>query len=181
MPRADHRARSTVQVGANTIFKQDGWPNLLPTVREAVKLCHAIIQEGQWLAILYVLQTIKGHRPLPNLSTGSNNSSWQTMLENCYAAVSIASGVKCQQFNARKNPDLESSRLLYEQSRPPQQARPDRPTWLKPVSLCFMDNSSSKGHYKCVEPTFDTYLYVCTLKNVYDTTRHTQPTWHTAH
>ena len=125
-----------VQISANRIFKVTGRPNLLPLVRRAVDLNHKIVVEGQMLATLHTIRMVQANIALPTLATGSKNeTAWRSMVENCYAAVSQATGPKCQQFSASSHPDLASSLALYNQSLPAGHSRPTRPTWLKPVSL----------------------------------------------
>ena len=128
---------SNVQVGANRIFKAPGKVDLLPAVRNAVELNQAIIVEGQMLATLHVLRLLRNNRRdlIPRLGTGTNQSQWQTMMCNCYAAVSHATGTRCQEFSASNHPDLAETYLLYQQSLPAGHVKPIRPTWLKHVSL----------------------------------------------
>lgn len=123
-----------VQVGANRIFKAPGKVNLLTAVRDAVQLNQSIIVEGQMLATLHVLRLIRDGKAnlIPALGTGSQ---WQTMMENCYAAVSHATGDSCQQFSAEKYPDLGETYQLYQQSLPAGHVKPTKPTWLKHVSI----------------------------------------------
>ena len=126
---------SVIQVGANTIFKPAGCINLLPLVRTAVELSHKILVEGHLLANLHVLRLLQNNQALPHLSTGTNQSKWQTMLENCYAAVSQAVGPGCQQFTPGKEPELDTSYQQYQQCLEDNHVKPTRPTWLKHVSI----------------------------------------------
>ena len=111
------RTSTNVQVGANLIFKALGKVDLLPAVQTAVEL-HQLIVEGQMLATLHVLRLICNNRGdlIPRLGTGTNQSQWQTMMYNCYSAVSHATGINCQKFSANKHPDLAETYLLYQQS-----------------------------------------------------------------
>ena len=140
---------SVIQVGANTIFKPPGSINLLPHVRTAVILSHQIIVEGHMLANLHILRLLNTNQPLPWLSTGGRDSTWQTMMDNCYAAVSQAVGPHCQQFSANKHPELATSYAMYQQSLPAGHIKPTRPTWLKHVSLstptCHVPSSTPWG------------------------------------
>ena len=126
-----------VQVGANRIFKAPGKVNLLPAVRDAVQLNQSIIIEGQMLATLHVLRLIRKNNAgrLPPLGTGTNHSQWQTMMYNCYAAVSHATGDSHRDFSAVKYPELAQTYELYKQSLPAGHVKPTRPTWLKHVSM----------------------------------------------
>ncbi|KAL3143369.1 hypothetical protein ABBQ38_002199 [Trebouxia sp. C0009 RCD-2024] len=133
---------TVVQVGANTIFKSAGCINLLPLVRTAVATSHQILVEGHMLASLHILRLLSTNQPLPPLSTGTKESKWQTMMDNCYAAVSQAVGPHCQQFSAAKQPELATTYALYQQSLPAGHVKPTRPTWLKHVSLSWHSNFS---------------------------------------
>ncbi|KAL3142401.1 hypothetical protein ABBQ38_002736 [Trebouxia sp. C0009 RCD-2024] len=124
---------TVVQVGANTIFKSAGCVNLLPLVRTAVTTSHQILVEGHMLASLHILRLLSTNQPLPPLSTGTKESKWQTMMDNCYAAVSQAVGPCCQQFSAAKQPELATTYAQYQQSLPAGHVKPTRPTWLKHV------------------------------------------------
>ncbi|KAL3161288.1 hypothetical protein ABBQ38_009644 [Trebouxia sp. C0009 RCD-2024] len=124
---------TVVQVGANTIFKSAGRVNLLPLVRTAVTTSHQILVEGHLLASLHIMRLLSTNQPLPPLSTGTKESQWQTMMDNCYAAVSQAVGPHCQQFSAAKQPELATTYALYQQLLPAGHVKPTRPTWLKHV------------------------------------------------
>ena len=136
-PRAVRRVKSDsitcIQVGANRIFQQTGTPSILQTVRKAVLLNHAIIKEGHLLLLLHIIRALDNNLPLPALNSGKNDSKWQVLLDNCYAAVSNPTG-RSQPFQAEKHPDLNDSYLVYKQSLPMDHRKPDRPAWLKPVS-----------------------------------------------
>ena len=138
---------SVIQVGANTIFKPAGSINLLPIVRTAVELSHQILVEGHMLASLHVLRLLQENKPLPRLSTGNNESKWQTMMDNCYAAVSQAVGNGCQQFSPSKEPELAASYTIYQQCLPEHHVKPARPTWLKHVSLSWHSKLSQGAFY----------------------------------
>ncbi|KAL3131140.1 hypothetical protein ABBQ38_000445 [Trebouxia sp. C0009 RCD-2024] len=133
---------TVVQVGANTIFKSAGRVNLLPLVRTAVTTSHQILVEGHLLASLHIMRLLSTNQPLPPLSTGTKESQWQTMMDNCYAAVSQAVGPHCQQFSAAKQPELATTYALYQQLLPAGHVKPTRPTWLKHVSLSWHSNFS---------------------------------------
>ncbi|KAL3159595.1 hypothetical protein ABBQ38_010007 [Trebouxia sp. C0009 RCD-2024] len=137
---------TVVQVGANTIFKSAGRVNLLPLVRTAVTTSHQILVEGHMLASLHILRLLSTNQPLPPLSTGTKESKWQTMMDNCYAAVSQAVGPHCQQFSAAKQPELATTYALYQQLLPAGHVKPTRPTWLKHVSLSWHSNFSCHLH-----------------------------------
>ena len=125
-----------IQISANTIFKPTGRPNLLPLVRRAVDLNNKIVVEGQMLATLHTLRMVQMNIALPTLTTGNKNeTAWRSMVEQCYAAVSQATGPQCKQFSPTSHPDLASSLAVYNQCLPAGHSRPTRPTWLKPVSL----------------------------------------------
>ena len=157
---------SVIQVGANTIFKPAGSVNLLPLVRTAVTLSHQILVEGHMLATLHILRLLGSNQPLPPLSTGANESKWQTMMDNCYAAVSQAVGPRCQQFSATKEPELATSYALYQRSLPAGHVKPTRPTWLKPVSLSWHSKFSSAAI--CLGPTsFLLLQYAHTSQSVF--------------
>lgn len=143
---------SVIQVGANSIFKPAGCINLLPVVRTAVTLSHQILVEGHMLASLHVLRLLQNNQPLPRLCTGGSESKWQTMMDNCYAAVSQAVGPRCQQFSPNKEPELATSYNLYQHSLPAGHIKPERPTWLKPVSLSWLSNPSQAAFYppRCI-------------------------------
>lgn len=138
---------SVIQVGANTIFSPTGSTNLLPIVRDAVHLSHQILVEGHMLASLHVLRLLQNNQPLPRLSTGRNESKWQTMMDNCYAAVSQAVGPGCQQFSPSKDPELATSYAMYQQYLPAGHVKPTRPTWLKHVSLSWHSKLSQAAVY----------------------------------
>lgn len=144
----------TVQIAANKVFKTDGRPNLLPLVRKAVDLNHAIITEGHLLATIHTLRLLQANIPLPRLTSGEKETAWRSMLEQCYAAVSQATGPGCQNFSASKHPELAASLALYQQCLPPGHAKPTRPTWLKTVGQCHI----------C-----DILLALCTLQGVVKT------------
>ena len=109
---------------------------MLPLVRKAVDLDHKITVEGQMLATLHIIRMVQLGTALPTLSTGNKNeTAWRSMFEHCYAAVSQATGYRCQQFSPAKHPELASSLAVYNQCLPVGHSKPTRPTWLKPVSL----------------------------------------------
>ena len=115
--------------------KAPGKVNLLPAVRDAVQLNQT--SERQMLATLHVLRLIRENHAdrLPPLGTGTNHSLWQTMMSNCYAAVSHATGDNHQDVSAVKYPELAQTYELYKQSLPAGHVKPTRPTWLKHVSI----------------------------------------------
>ena len=129
---------SNVQVGANRIFKAPGKVDLLPAVRNAVELNQAIIVEGQLLATLHVLRLLRNNRRdlIPRLGTGTNQSQWQTMMCNCYAAVSHATGTRCQ---VQLGQGVRNSLLATTQ------------TWQRPTSctssLCQLDTSNQSDQH----------------------------------
>ena len=156
---ARHHSVSTVQVGANRIFKKAGFPNLLPIVCVAVDLNHAILQRGHLLATLHVLRLIRDHRPLPALSSGKGGSAWQSMLDQCYSAVSHATGPRCEQFKPDKDPELTHSLIIFNEYLQRDAVKPERPTWLKPVSCWFNTQKCLWSWLASISLTSDACLF----------------------
>ncbi|KAL3143153.1 hypothetical protein ABBQ38_002014 [Trebouxia sp. C0009 RCD-2024] len=115
----------TVKTGFNNIFPAD--EPLSAKILQAVDLLTPILTEGSLLANLHVLRCAEqgGNIPLVN----------QTFYNNCYAAVTHSTGSGAQQFKSADHPALAESYTLYRDSLPAGHAKPERPTFLKDVSI----------------------------------------------
>jgi hypothetical protein len=98
---------------------------LADMVQRAVNLVKPILVEGLLLANLHVLCLLESNQELPKM---------ETFFNRCFAAVSIATGFHCQQFNPTSDPQLAASYELYRQNLPAHHQKPERPTFLKAVS-----------------------------------------------
>ena len=104
------------------IFPHHG---LATEIAQAVNLVKPILTEGSLLSNLHVLRCLEsGECPVIN----------QTFFYNCYSAVSYATGNRAQQFKPTDYPSL-ASYSLYTQSLPNSHTRPERPTFIKDVSI----------------------------------------------
>ena len=113
----NNRNFSAVQVSVNQIFT----PEMLHWVREAVLINHRVIVEGHLLANLHVLRMLSIGASLPTFTS----STWQTLFERCYPAVSHATGYKCQQYDPAKDPQLTASYQLYNTFLPENHSKPE--------------------------------------------------------
>ena len=113
----------TVKTGFNSIFHHQG---LADMAQRAVNLVKPIIVEGLLLANLHVLRLLESNQELPKMD--------ETFFNRCFAAVSIATGFRSQQFNPTSDPQLAASYELYRQNLPAHHQKPERPTFIKAVS-----------------------------------------------
>ncbi len=114
----------TVKTGFNTIFTDQ---QLLATVLQAVQLVSPILIASNVLANLHVLRCFEADGHVSKLG--------QTFFSNCMYAVSHATGRHAVQFNHAKNVSLTESLNIHFQQLPQHQQTPERPTYLKDVSL----------------------------------------------
>ena len=99
---------------------------LATQVVQAVDQVTPILTEGSLLANLHVLRCVEsGESPVIN----------QVFFYSCYCAVSYATGSQAQQFKATDHPSLATSYSLYAQCLPSNHTRPERPTYIKDVSV----------------------------------------------
>ena len=112
----------SVKTSFSQIFPHDG---LADIVEQAVHLVTPILTEGSLLANLHVQRC---------LESGQNIVVTQTFFNQCYSAVSHATGNRAEQFKPSSHPPLAESYNLYTQCLPSNHTRPGRPTFLKDVS-----------------------------------------------
>ena len=88
----------------------------------------------------------------------------QTFLSNCQYAVTYATGKNSVQFNADKYPSLAASHSLYSQELPLAHQQPERPTFIKDVSVATpgpMLRYHSSSYLQCLS------CYYCLLCSMY--------------
>ena len=118
-----HAIRRTVKVGFQRCFPN---PNLAGMIQRAVKLATPIIQQAHMLANLHVLRMLEAGLQLPVLNT--------TFWNRCASAVSEATEGSAD-FDPASDPDLTNSLTAYDTVLPANFARPQRPAFIKDVSL----------------------------------------------
>lgn len=122
---------------------------------------------------LHVIRMLENGSPLPALTSGTSNSEWQVLLDNCYAAVSNPTG-RSQAFQAAKYPTLNDSYLVYKASLPTDHHKPDRPAWLKSVSAKKLYNDNLAYCHRSID------MNILTCTSVRNQKGHTpcMLTWH---
>lgn len=126
----------SVKTGFKKIFTD---ARLASVTQQAVRLVTPIVIEANALANLHVLRCLETDGAVPKLD--------QTFFSNCMYAVTYATGRQATQFNANKNASLAASHSLYNQQLPPTHQPPERPTFIKDVSvapgpmLCYHSTS----------------------------------------
>ena len=114
----------SVKTGFKKIFTD---ARLAEITLRAVQLVTPILIEANALANLHVLRCLETNGAVPKLD--------QTFFSNCMYAVSHATGRQAVQCNADKNASLAASHGLYSQQLPQTHQKPERPTYLKDVSV----------------------------------------------
>ena len=124
--RAANREGSiySVKTGFKQIFTDE---RLAEITLQAVQLVTPILIEANALANLHVLRCLETDGAVPKLD--------QTFFSNCMYAVTHATGKQAVQFNVDKNASLAASHSLYSQELPPAHQQPERPTFIKDVSV----------------------------------------------
>ena len=128
--RQDRRAANkeaniyNVKTGFRKIFTE---ARLAAITLQAVQLVTPIVIEANALANLHVLRCLETDGAVPLL----NN----TFFSNCMYAVSHATGRQAVQFSVSKNAALAASHSLYAQQLPAAHQKPERPTYIKDVSV----------------------------------------------
>ena len=118
--------------GSNHIMKT-GFKQIFTDARlaaitlQAVQLVTPILIEANLLANLHVLRCLETDGAVPTLD--------QTFFSRCMYAVTHATGKRAVQFNVDKNASLAASHSLYSQELPPAHQQPERPTFIKDVSV----------------------------------------------
>lgn len=114
----------SIKTSFNKIFTHEG---LAAKVLEAVHLVTPILTEGSLLANLHVLRCLSAGQHIPAVN--------QTFYNNCYSAVTHSTGNGAQQFKPADHPSLAASYAVYHQSLPNNHTQPERPTYIKDVSV----------------------------------------------
>ena len=114
----------SVKTSFNTIFTH---PQLAATTMQAVQLVSPILIASNVLANLHVLRCLETAENVCKLDN--------TFFYNCMAAVTHATGRQATEFDRAKNVKLTESLDIYLQTLPHQHQSPERPTYLKDVSL----------------------------------------------
>lgn len=124
--RAANKAGSihSVKTGFNKIFTD---ARLAATTLQAVQLVTPIVIEASALANLHVLRCLEADNAVPKLD--------QTFFSHCMYAVSHASGSRAVRINAHKYASLAATHDHYSQQLPTSHQQPDRPTYIKDVSV----------------------------------------------
>ena len=138
--------RRTVKIGFNKAFTD---ANLVDMIKRTVALTTPVLQHAHLLANLHVLRMCEAGLQLPKLDT--------TFWNRC-SAVSTATGGSFR-YNPNKDPELTTSLALYDNSYPPNFAKPVRPAFIKDVSFSCTWLAMTRGCKMSHERRRD---YICT-------------------
>ena len=129
----------SVKTGFKQIFTD---ARLAAITLQAVQLVTPILIEANALANLHALRCLETDGAVEKLD--------QRFFSNCMYAVTHPTGKNAEQFNAARNASLAASHSLYSQELPPTHQQPERPTFIKDMSvtpgptLCYHSSSYSQ-------------------------------------
>jgi len=117
---------TVVKTGFDTAFHS---APLKAIIKKAIDFATPLRIQGQLLATFHVLRLVENSIPIPPLRT--------TFWNQCYATVSHSTGPAAQQFDPESNPLLAASLTAYSQHLPAGYQVPERPTYIKDVSVTY--------------------------------------------